>query len=154
MTPKQIEQLVQHYGISYRQRGEEERETRTVDDDERDSITSYYSDRLEDAMFDLLRNDYRRIRSTADELLTEHKYTLPTDSQDYQRLCRRLLQEQQRVFKTEIARLSTLYVGSTCGLVGAVALWFWSSSFAAACVFLATAGLIGEQPKNVRRCAV
>jgi hypothetical protein len=31
-----------------------------------------------------------------------------------------------------------------CGLVGAVALWFWSSSFAAACVFLASAGLIGE----------
>jgi len=104
MTPKQIEQLVQHYGISYRQRGEEERETRTVDDDERDAIISYYSDRIEDAMFDLIRNDYRRIKHTADELLTEHKYTLPTDSQDYQRLCRRLLQEQQRVFKSEIAR--------------------------------------------------
>ena len=55
MTPKQIEQLVQHYGISYRQRGEEERETRTVDDEEREAITSYYSDRIEDTMFDLLR---------------------------------------------------------------------------------------------------
>lgn len=104
MTPKQIEQLVQHYGISYRQRGEEERQTRTVDDDERDAITGYYSDRIEDAMFNLIRKDYRRIASTADGLLAEYKYTLPTDSQEYQRLCRRLLQEQQRVFKTEIAR--------------------------------------------------
>jgi integrase len=104
MTPKQIEQLVQHYGICYRQRGEDERESRSVDDEEREAITSYYSDRIEDAMFDLLRNDYRRIKHTADELLTEHKYTLPADSHDYQRLCRRLLQEQQRVFKTEIAR--------------------------------------------------
>jgi hypothetical protein len=31
-----------------------------------------------------------------------------------------------------------------CGMVGAVALWFWSSSFPAACVYLATAALLGE----------
>jgi hypothetical protein len=30
------------------------------------------------------------------------------------------------------------------GMVGAVALWYWLSSFPAACVFLASAGLIGE----------
>jgi hypothetical protein len=87
MTPKQIEQLVQHYGASTLQQGEEDRESRSVSDDEREAIGSYLGDKIEDAMFDLLRNDYRRITKTADELLEDHRCTVPKDSQAYQRLC-------------------------------------------------------------------
>ena len=36
-----------------------------------------------------------------------------------------------------------------CGVVGAIALLYWSGSFAAACVFLATAGLIGESVNTI-----
>lgn len=104
MTTKEIEGLIQHYLCSTLHECEEERATRTVSDDEREAIGLALTDLLEKSHGELITHDYRRISQTADDLLETHEYTLNKNSEEYQRLCRGLLQAQQRVFRIESER--------------------------------------------------
>jgi hypothetical protein len=94
MTAKEIEGLIAHYLSSTLHRCEEDRATRDVSDDEREAISLALSDHLDQTHGWLIARDYRRISQYADELLETHKYTLNKESEEYQRLCRGLLQAQ------------------------------------------------------------
>jgi integrase len=104
MTSKEIERLIDYYLTSTLHECEEERATRDVSDDEREAIALTLTDLLEKSQGELIAHDYRRISQTADDLLDTHKYTLEKNSEEYQRLCRGLLQAQQRVFRIESER--------------------------------------------------
>ena len=112
MTPQQIEKLVQQYVKASLWQGEEERSWRTVDDDQREAIISGLDDALDNTRADLMGNSYERIAETAEGLLVANRVTsVPAGSPDYQRLCRRLLQAQQDVLRTEIERWNGVYRG-------------------------------------------
>jgi hypothetical protein len=112
MTTKEIEGLIQHYLSSTLHSCEEDRATRDVSDEEREAISLTLSDLLEQLQGELISHDYRRISQTADDLLDTHKYTLNKESEEYQRLCRGLLQAQQRVFRIESERWDGDYSSS------------------------------------------
>jgi hypothetical protein len=99
MTTEQINQLVQQYLSSSLEAGEEERLTRTVDDDEREGISLALTDALEQTEGELVSNDFSRITATADELLDAHGFTVPKDSIEYRRFCKELLKAHQAVIK-------------------------------------------------------
>ncbi len=110
MKPEQIKRLIQQYLSETLAASEEERLTRVVDDEERDSIGLALTSRLEDTQSRLLGNTIDcRAAETADELLAAHHITLPRDSPEYRRLCVELLKAEQVILRTEIDRWGGKY---------------------------------------------
>ena len=104
MTPEEAQQLIQQWVDAYQERGEEDRLTRVVEDDEREAIGLHLSDELESTQGDLIGNYFARIIPEVNELLTANQYTLPKGSDAYRRLCRELLKAKQAVLRTEMER--------------------------------------------------
>lgn len=95
MTKEQIRALVEEYTKTTLQDGEEERLTRKVSDEERETISMVYTDLLEQAHFQLLQGDFSSVAPIADELLQTHRLPpLDAESLEHKRLCRELLKAQ------------------------------------------------------------
>lgn len=66
-------------------------------------------DFLEEAAGELLNNNFVRVASAADDLLTKHGLSVERDSLDWKRLCRGLLVGFQEVLRTELRGLEGDY---------------------------------------------
>ena len=100
MTQEEIQQLIQQWVDEYQERGEEDRLTRVVEDDERDAIGRHLSDEVEKTETDLVGNNFAGVTEEVNELLAANQCTLPKRSEAYGRLCRELLKAKQAVLRT------------------------------------------------------
>ena len=102
MTPQQISALVAEYVNATLETVEEYSLTNTRTDSEREATSLAITDQLEDSTSELLNNDFHRVATTANDLLTKHGVTVERDSLDWKRLCRGLLVGLQTALQTEL----------------------------------------------------
>lgn len=91
MTSEQIQWLVAEYVNATLDTVEEFSLTQSRTDSEREAASLAITDQLDDSTADLLNNDFHRVATTANDLLTKHGLTVERDSLDWKRLCRGLL---------------------------------------------------------------
>jgi len=97
MTREQIDALVPEYVNAALESAEETSLSDTLTDERRTANSLALTDALEETTSELLTNNFSRVRSTADELLTKHGLSVDRDSLDWKRLCRGLLVGFQEV---------------------------------------------------------
>lgn len=102
MTPSQIRALVAEYVNATLETVEEYSLTHTRTDSEREATSLAITDQLDDSTSELLNNDFHRIATTADDLLTKHGLTVERDSFDWKRLCHGLLVGLQTALQAEL----------------------------------------------------
>lgn len=103
MTPAQIQALVAEHVNATLDTVEEYSLTQIRTDSERETAALAITDTLEASTGELLNNDFRRVATTADDLLAKHGLAdVEHDSLDWKRLCRGLLVGLQTALQAEL----------------------------------------------------